>query len=88
MKTFRSQINNSIRANLSIRYVSNLFNVAINYIIGISFFVEIMIGISSIDNKARIGEYAMMFVFMLQVNDYFVFFLKQMSMLESGMISF
>jgi hypothetical protein len=50
--------------------------------------VEIIIGISYIENNTKAGEFAMMFVLMLQVNDYFVFFLKQISMIESGMISF
>jgi hypothetical protein len=87
LKLFRILINNSSRSNFTFWLVANVFEAYTYYISILGFIVILIFGISQVD-KSNSGEYMLSVVFMIQVNDQFTFFLRQLTIIESNMVSF
>ena len=83
---FAHKVNESLRANLCFWILSRAFGAFVNYLAIIVMTVGWMIGIIEVSPE-NAGLYAVSVVFLIQISDYLQWFLRQLVVLESLMVS-
>ena len=83
---FAHQINQSLRANLCFWILSRAFGAFVNFFAIIIMTVGWIIGIIQLTPE-NAGLYAVSVVFLIQISDYLQWFLRQLVVLESLMVS-
>lgn len=86
LQEFADKVNDSLRANLCFWMLSRAFGVLVDYFVIVIMIAGWVLGIKLVTPETA-GLYGITVVFLIQINDYLQWFLRQLITLESMMVS-